>query len=63
LRDCEVTLELRQGLNLNKSAVKNILTMNESLIQKYYVNEEANLGVKFFRLKKIMTLIRRRSFD
>jgi len=37
--------------------------MNESLIQKYYVNEEANLGVKFFRLKKIMTLIRRRSFD
>jgi hypothetical protein len=41
LRDSEITLRLRQGLNfLKKSAIKNIWTMSESLIQKYFINEE-----------------------
>lgn len=36
-----ITLKLRQGLNFFiKSAIKNIWTMNDSLIQKYFINEE-----------------------
>jgi len=57
LRDREITLKLRQGLNFYiKSAIKNIWTMNESLIQEYFINEEG-ICCKVFSAKKDYDII------
>ena len=49
--------ETRSRLNLASS--EEYWTMNESLIQQYYVNDDGYLVVKFFRWKMIMTLFKK----